>query len=793
MGMWLVFEIAQGDFQQGFPLVLRIGSDEASGGTRIEGCLPPAPDIPRALEQWRQAFGGWVESSPFVGEQFSSRSGIKPKVVQRLNVSFLEAAQELSVSINIWLDARDEEWSKIRDGLQRQLGKTSEEIRIIIQTENIWLRRLPWQAWDLFTHYYPQAEIAVSPSEQEFVTPPNQNRSKVRILAILGNTLTQGQEINIEADRKQLERLTGAVVEFLVYPQPSMLRDKLWEQAWHILFFAGHSGSFADGSSGFVELNQQDSIAINELKESLRNAISRGLQLVIFNSCDGLGLAKQLEDLHLPQMIVMRERVPDEVAQEFVQHLFRAFTGNEGNNSLHAAVREARAKLKDSLESKYPGASWLPVICQQHPDAKPLTWNQLRGRTGGRTSSQTRYPEIKFDWPKSMNPEIFGLALSGVLGAAGLFGVVAIPGKPPQLEKLQQKPISALPVSAAVSDEQIRERVYQRASPTVVTIQRDKVIGSGFIVSPDGIVLTNQHVVGDAHTVTVILANSRRVQAEVIGFGEDGQDLAALKMRSQKNLPTIPLARPGSVQVGQSVYAIGAPFGYRGTFTNGIVSRIERGGFIQTNAAINSGNSGGPLLNSQAQVIGVNTEVRPAAVIGPNGQRVGTTSGNIGISFAISVDRVQPFLRAVKQGNAPRYSQRQLSNPGSRQAQELPLNGQAFAAQLGKGDAVLPNNSYYKLYVFKGQAGQQITIEMNSQTIDPNLILIDAKRQLLVRNDDISPTNFNARIVATLSQDGTYIVVTNSSEARESGVYSLRATVSGSGQRNSSVDYDLHN
>jgi len=75
------------------------------------------------------------------------------------------------------------------------------------------------------------------------------------------------------------------------------------------------SGSFQNDRGGFLELNQQDSITIDDLKESLRTAISHGLQLVIFNSCDGLGLAKQLEDLHLPQMIVMRERVPDEVAQ----------------------------------------------------------------------------------------------------------------------------------------------------------------------------------------------------------------------------------------------------------------------------------------------------------------------------------------------------------------------------------------------------------------------------------------------------------------------------------------------
>jgi hypothetical protein len=98
--------------------------------------------------------------------------------------------------------------------------------------------------------------------------------------------------------------------------------------------------------------------------------------MAIFNSCNGLGLARQLADLQIPQIIVMRENVPDYVAQEFVKHFLEAFSHGE---SFYLAVRYARSRLQ-GLEDDFPGASWLPVICQ-NPTSDPLTWEELRGKT----------------------------------------------------------------------------------------------------------------------------------------------------------------------------------------------------------------------------------------------------------------------------------------------------------------------------------------------------------------------------------------------------------------------------
>ncbi len=162
----------------------------------------------------------------------------------------------------------------------------------------------------------------------------------------------------------------------------------------------------------------------------------------------------------------------------------------------------------------------------------------------------------------------------------------------------------------------------------------------------------------------------------------------------------------------------------------------------------------------------------------------------VGVSFAIYTFSQQKYTKITyqqavetvaekaKEGgyqkNAPNILlQQQSLGTGNQQSQNLPLNGQAIDDKLGKGDAVLPNKSYYKLYVFEGQANQQVNVEMTSKEIDPALILLNADGRELTRNDDISPDNFNSRIVATLPQDGIYIVLARSSEAQQSQNLSL--------------------
>ncbi len=369
-----------------------------------------------------------------------------------------------------------------------------------------------------------------------------------------------------------------------------------------------------------------------------------------------------------------------------------------------------------------------------------------------------------------MNNKFFRLGTALIGATLVSFTPISAIAQSANLTKATQTKHSKL-IVAQNSEEQTRIALYAKASPAVVAISTGLGHGSGFIISPDGLVLTNAHVVqGSPSTVTIVLANGKQVLADVVGFASNGLDLAALKIRNQSNLPTLKLASNRSVRVGQSVYAIGTPLSVtlRNTFTDGIVSRIDlENGLIQHDAAINPGNSGGPLLNSQGQVIGINS-----AIITD-----GASSSYIGIGLAIPIELAQPFLVAVERGNAALVSQRPQPNP-KREVRDLVFNRGKVETTLQSGDRVLPNNSYFHLYVFEGKAGQQVIIEMSSQQIDPSLyLLLPGKEKLIAQNDDISPTNFNAKLSATLPEDGIYFIFANTFEVGETGKYSLQASI----------------
>ncbi|MBW4656460.1 MAG: trypsin-like peptidase domain-containing protein [Kaiparowitsia implicata GSE-PSE-MK54-09C] len=317
------------------------------------------------------------------------------------------------------------------------------------------------------------------------------------------------------------------------------------------------------------------------------------------------------------------------------------------------------------------------------------------------------------------------------------------------------------------AEESVNIRVYSAASAAVVSIETPSGNGSGSIISADGLILTNAHVVNDVETVTVVLSDGRRLEGDVVAFGEAGLDLAAVRIPNQRDLPVIELAAADSIQVGQRAFAIGNPFGrFQGTFTTGIVSRIDTNrGLLQTDAAINPGNSGGPLLNSQGQMIGVNS-----AIFSPRGR-----SGNTGIGFAISMNRVAPFLTAVREGRAPRVAQQSpMLGGGEKAAQRIRLNANPVEGSLADDSNVLPSDgSYFNAYTFEGQAGQRVIIEMNSDELNPYLILLQPDGTDLAQDGGSGSTN--ARVVTVLPDGGLYTILANSRNAGETGRYMLRA------------------
>jgi S1-C subfamily serine protease len=191
----------------------------------------------------------------------------------------------------------------------------------------------------------------------------------------------------------------------------------------------------------------------------------------------------------------------------------------------------------------------------------------------------------------------------------------------------------------------ITSTVYRRTIFFEVYPSKDQ--GSGFLISSDGKILTNSHVVANERQLEVTLSDQSRYKAQLLSRDE-ANDLALLQIVPRGKLPSLHLGDSDGLQVGQKVLAIGNPFGLEGTLTTGIVSSLGRSirgendrtleGLIQTDAAINPGNSGGPLLDSAGNVVGINT-----AILGPNG-------GNIGIGFAMPINRAKLMLDDFQAG-----------------------------------------------------------------------------------------------------------------------------------------------
>ena len=191
----------------------------------------------------------------------------------------------------------------------------------------------------------------------------------------------------------------------------------------------------------------------------------------------------------------------------------------------------------------------------------------------------------------------------------------------------------------------------QRRAPQTGTPQTREAqsLGSGFIVSADGFVVTNNHVVsptgrGTVEEITVKMPDGKEYEAVLVG-ADAASDLAVLKIKSDKDFPFVEFGNSDEARTGDWVIAIGNPFGLGGTVTSGIVSAVMRntgGGaydrFIQTDASINRGNSGGPLFDMQGNVIGINN-----AILSPSG-------GSVGIGFAIPAETAKPIVEQLKNG-----------------------------------------------------------------------------------------------------------------------------------------------
>lgn len=398
-----------GSIEKGFRVWLRIPAPEQQEVGKLPDAIKVSQDYSDWQNTYRSIIRGRIKFTPTQTPAQVMQVRLRPKT------------QTVDTTLNDWLKA--DEFKPVEEALRSQLDKAqvlNKEVRILLQIgEQTELRHLPWSAWKLPSHY-DNAEIAISspsygkPKQAEI-------KGRLKILVILGDA----KGIDVEVDRQLFQNLPGKPnVCFLKEPSRQEFHEHLFNQAWDILFFAGHSRTV--DHQGLMYLNPQDEVPISELTQALRESVSRGLKIAIFNSCDGMGFISALEQaqVNIPQMIVMREPVPDRVAQQFLRDFLKAFSGGQTEpkvirsrrfnrqwlcqqfqsvgqilrsilglstatrrpKSFYTAVKSARREL-EKFERDYPAASWLPVI-YQNPAVEPPTWAEL--------TRQPIYPRLQF-------------------------------------------------------------------------------------------------------------------------------------------------------------------------------------------------------------------------------------------------------------------------------------------------------------------------------------------------------------------------------------------------------------
>lgn len=292
---------------------------------------------------------------------------------------------------------------------------------------------------------------------------------------------------------------------------------------------------------------------------------------------------------------------------------------------------------------------------------------------------------------------IISAVIGGLIAAAAIFYLLPAKSQSVVKEIIKQRTIRGQPSGAQLTAEQI----YDQFSPAVVNVSSlssgidffgfrslpEEATGSGFFISKDGLIVTNEHVVEGAERVRVTLADKTELPAKVVGT-DRSTDLALLKIdiSGAQKITTLEIGDSSDIKVGDTVYAIGNPLGLERSMSQGIISALDRTieapngfqirGVIQTDAAINRGNSGGPLINTDGNVIGVTAQIATES----------GSPGNIGIAFAIPGNTVKEIVEQLKKGGKVSHpwlgiSGRDVTKPLAEQF-ELPVNSGALIADI---------------------------------------------------------------------------------------------------------------
>jgi branched-chain amino acid transport system substrate-binding protein len=348
MSYSVVLRIIGGSFEEGYDIQAEIRHDRKILCTE-SGHLPPKPEIPQLYEKtFPTHYANWGGRSNWGERIIQDGDGIESIK------ACINTAKELEQLFQAWM-----QYAKLGDiytGIIREIPCGSRPLFILEAPGNLTIQRLPWHNWEWLNKAYPGTEVVLS--KKAF--PVKIAQQQLRILVILGSE----ENIDLKADWAALENNLKSIAELLLLKQPEFhqLCDQI-RLGCDILFFAGHSDS--DEKSGWLKINEHQTIDINDLIPELRIAINKGMKMVFMNSCSGLGIASQLAELNVPYVVAMREPIHNDVAAKFIEHCLASLA--EGN-SLTSAVSSTRLELR-RLERKYICASWMPIIFQSREAA----------------------------------------------------------------------------------------------------------------------------------------------------------------------------------------------------------------------------------------------------------------------------------------------------------------------------------------------------------------------------------------------------------------------------------------
>ena len=319
------------------------------------------PDLDRMISQYQEWQSRYRRLDPQNHRLMSNKA--VSLVPERIN-DCLDAGAMLQANLHQWYSSPG--FQTIRERLATTIDPEI-EIETIVRSRSKSLLKLPWNSiWQPLLDRYPQSEVSVSLIPTISETAPTAEQMEVSVLSIL----TSAQGIKLDRSKEYLEALPYTKAEFIVAPAHSDFVNAIAQKPWSVLFFSSYISGYLPNNR--IYINHHDTIGIAEFKYRIRAAVQRGLKLLILNCGEGLDLASELADLQIPNLIVLREAVQDQVAQEFVKLFLKAFSGGK---SLQLAVRDARERLQ-AIEKVVPAASCLPMLCQQI-SSPASSWNHL--------------------------------------------------------------------------------------------------------------------------------------------------------------------------------------------------------------------------------------------------------------------------------------------------------------------------------------------------------------------------------------------------------------------------------